>query len=166
MIPTDTELADIAVAVGRYCIEREATITTAESCTGGWVAKLVTDVAGSSHWFQAGYVTYSDAAKVRMLGVSKSLLLKHGAVSEPVVVEMAEGARREAGAKLSVAVSGIAGPGGGSIAKPVGTVWLAWSSSSATSTRKRQFAGDRDAVRRHAAAEALTGLLDMLRDDA
>lgn len=142
--------------VGQALKARGATVTTAESCTGGWVAKTLTDIAGSSAWFERGFVTYSNEAKSQMIGVSEATLLEHGAVSEPVVVEMAIGALRAARADYAISVSGIAGPDGGSAEKPVGTVWFGVASASGQGvTRPECFAGDRESVRRQATAYAL-----------
>ena len=121
---TDYELSELVARVARWALGARYRIVTAESCTGGWIAKVFTDVAGSSRWFECGYVTYSNEAKARDLGVSWRTLKEHGAVSEPTVREMAAGALRATGADVSIAVSGIAGPDGGSAEKPVGTVWL------------------------------------------
>jgi nicotinamide-nucleotide amidase len=121
---TDYELSELVARVARWALGAKYRIVTAESCTGGWIAKVFTDVAGSSRWFDCGYVTYSNAAKARDLGVSWRTLNEHGAVSEPTVREMAAGALRATGADVSIAVSGIAGPDGGSPEKPVGTVWF------------------------------------------
>jgi nicotinamide-nucleotide amidase len=121
---TDAQLSESVALVARWALAAKHRIVTAESCTGGWIAKAFTDVAGSSRWFECGYVTYSDAAKVRDLGVSSRTLNEHGAVSEATVREMAAGALRISGADISIAVSGIAGPDGGSAEKPVGTVWF------------------------------------------
>jgi PncC family amidohydrolase len=120
---TDHELMQLSEVVGRALKQRGATITTAESCTGGWVAKIITDIAGSSAWFERGFVTYSNEAKAQMIGVQESTLEAHGAVSEPVVIEMAIGALRAARADYAISISGVAGPDGGSDVKPVGTVW-------------------------------------------
>ncbi len=136
---------------------------TAESCTGGWIAKLITDIPGSSGWFERGFVTYSNQAKQDLLGVGAATLDAHGAVSEATVREMAAGALARSNAAVSVAVSGIAGPGGGTPDKPVGTVWLAWAVRGAAVTAERRlFAGDRDAIRRQAAARGLQGLIERL----
>jgi nicotinamide-nucleotide amidase len=138
-------------------------LATAESCTGGWVAKVLTDLAGSSAWFERGFVTYSNAAKQEMLGVDPLSIEQYGAVSEATVSEMATGAivHSQAGAALSI--SGIAGPGGGSAEKPVGTVWFAWAiKGQAVRTRCCQFPGDRDAVRQQAVETALQGMVDLL----
>ena len=156
-------LDTLAAALGRRLLDRGLSFATAESCTGGWIAKVATDIAGSSAWFDRGFVTYSDAAKQQMLGVLPATLATHGAVSAEVVAEMAEGALRRSAAGFAVAVSGIAGPGGGSDDKPVGTVWFAWAERGAqTQTRLIQFAGDRNEVRHQAVREALEGLLERL----
>jgi nicotinamide-nucleotide amidase len=119
-----SQLSELVALVARWALEKKYRIVTAESCTGGWIAKVFTDAAGSSRWFECGYVTYSNAAKVRDLGVALRTLDEHGAVSEPTVREMAVGALRVSGADVAIAVSGIAGPDGGSAEKPVGTVWF------------------------------------------
>src|SRR6186713_172950 len=121
---TDHQLSEMVALMARWALRAQYRIVTAESCTGGWIAKAFTDAAGSSRWFECGYVTYSNAAKVRDLGVSSRTLDEHGAVSEPTVREMAGGALRVSGADVAIAVSGIAGPDGGSAEKPVGTVWF------------------------------------------
>jgi nicotinamide-nucleotide amidase len=159
----DTDLDALAGRLGERLLAAGLMAATAESCTGGWIAKTFTDIAGSSAWFDRGFVTYSNAAKVQMLGVAEATLTAHGAVSEQTVRAMAEGALARSDAALSVAVSGIAGPGGGSADKPVGTVWLAWAGTPAgTRARRLQLPGDRDAVRRQSVAQALQGLLDAL----
>jgi nicotinamide-nucleotide amidase len=162
--PSDAELSAAAARVAAALLAAGATIATAESCTGGWIAKVATDLPGSSVWFRAGFVTYSNAAKVAMLGVGEGELAEHGAVSEPVVRAMAAGAKRRAGTDLAVAVSGIAGPDGGSAEKPVGTVWLAWATPAGLKSERCLFAGERDAVRRHAVGRALEGLVGCLGD--
>jgi len=139
-------------------IERGLTVTAAESCTGGWIAKCLTDVPGSSAVFGFGFVSYSNTAKQSLLGVNGATLEAHGAVSEPVVREMAEGALARAGADLAVAVSGIAGPGGGSAEKPVGTVCFAWVASGTLESSTEVFEGDRDSVRGQSVEHALKGL--------
>ena len=121
---SDAQLSELVALVARWALSAKYRIVTAESCTGGWIAKVFTDAAGSSRWFECGYVTYSNAAKVRDLGVDSRTLDEHGAVSEPTVREMAAGALRVSGADVAIAVSGIAGPDGGSAEKPVGTVWF------------------------------------------
>ena len=133
--------------VGQALKARGATVTTAESCTGGWVAKTLTDIAGSSAWFERGFVTYGNEAKSQMIGVSEATLLDHGAVSEPVVVEMAIGALRAARADYAISVSGIAGPDGGSAEKPVGTVCFGISTSEGESTLTRRYRSEGSGVR-------------------
>ena len=161
----DDELTRLAERVGRALAERGLMLATAESCTGGWVAKVMTDVAGSSGWFERGFVTYSNQAKQDLLGVRASTLQAHGAVSEQAVREMAEGALARSRAQVALAVSGIAGPQGGSPGKPVGTVWLAWARAGvAPRARLAQFPGDRAAVRRQSVLAALQGVLDILGD--
>ena len=153
---TDSELMQLSEKIGRALKARGATVTTAESCTGGWIAKAITDIAGSSAWFERGFVTCSNEAKSQMSGGSEATLRDNGAVSEPVVVEMAIGALREARADYAISVSGVAGPDGGSVEKPVGTVWFGVASVSGQGvTRRECFAGDREAVRRQATAYAL-----------
>ena len=137
-------------------------LATAESCTGGWIAKCCTDMAGSSAWFDRGFITYSNAAKQDMLGVRAETLAQYGAVSEAVVAEMATGALRHSQAHIAVAVSGIAGPSGGSAEKPVGTVCFAWAMRNGeVLTKTCQFAGDREAVRWQSVVFALNGILQM-----
>lgn len=156
---TDHELMQLSDAVGQVLKQRGATLTTAESCTGGWVAKVITDIAGSSAWFERGFVTYSNEAKAQMIGVHEPTLAEHGAVSEPVVVEMAIGALRAARADYAISISGIAGPDGGSEEKPVGTVWFGFATAQGEGiTRRECFNGDRESVRRQATAYALKTL--------
>ncbi|WP_312269477.1 nicotinamide-nucleotide amidase [Pseudescherichia sp.] len=156
---TDSELMQLSERIGQALKARGATVTTAESCTGGWVAKAITDIAGSSAWFERGFVTYSNEAKAQMIGVKPETLAQHGAVSEPVVVEMAIGAIKAARATYAVSISGIAGPDGGSESKPVGTVWFGFASAAGEGiTRREYFAGDRENVRRQATAYALQTL--------
>jgi nicotinamide-nucleotide amidase len=137
-------------------------MATAESCTGGLIAGACTDLSGSSDWFERGFVTYSNAAKCEMLGVPAALIEAHGAVSEPVARAMATGAVVNAHAHWSVAVTGIAGPTGGSAEKPVGTVWLGWATPTGVFTERQHFAGDRSTVRQATVAHALAGLLQRL----
>ncbi len=137
-------------------------IACAESCTGGWVAKLFTDLAGSSGWFERGYVTYSNRAKQEMLGVSAVSLDSFGAVSEEVVKQMALGACQQAATEVSLAISGIAGPTGGSKDKPVGLVWFAWCIQGQLETHSKIFTGDRNAVRQQAVDVAIDKLLNFL----
>jgi nicotinamide-nucleotide amidase len=162
MLPTDRDLEELARSVGRALRARDWRLATAESCTGGWIAKALTDVAGSSQWFDGGVVSYSNDAKQRLLGVPGDVLQAHGAVSEPVARAMASGARAATGAAVAVAVSGIAGPGGGTPDKPVGTVWFAWALPGGTSAERLELRGDRQAVRRASVAYALERLLVML----
>lgn len=158
---TDHELDVLARRVGEALAARGLWLATAESCTGGWIAEAVTAIAGSSAWFDRGFVTYSNAAKTDMLGVGGDTLDTHGAVSEATVSEMAAGALARSRADLAVAVSGVAGPGGGSAAKPVGTVCLAWARRGApTATTTVHLAGDRAAVRRQTVLLALQGVLE------
>jgi nicotinamide-nucleotide amidase len=162
-LSTDAELARLAARVGRRLLARRRAVATAESCTGGWIAKALTDVAGSSQWFMEGFVTYSDAAKRQRLGVPLSVLKRHGAVSEATVRAMARGALKRTAAQVAVAVTGIAGPGGAVPGKPVGTVWLGWAARRGrvirVAVQLRHFRGDRDAVRRKTVRAALQGLL-------
>jgi nicotinamide-nucleotide amidase len=159
MVQTDDQLDRLARQLGEALRARGWHVASAESCTGGWLAKSFTDVPGSSAWFGWGFVTYANDAKTGMLGVPATLIAEQGAVSEAVVVAMAEGARKASGADIAVAVSGIAGPRGERPGKPVGTVWIAWASENGTATEHCVFAGDREAVRRQAVAQALRGLL-------
>ncbi len=160
---TDLDLERLAARVGRHLLKTRRTVATAESCTGGWVAKALTDIAGSSQWFLEGLITYSDRAKQQRLGVARALLAKHGAVSEAAVRAMAAGALKRSRAQLAVAVTGIAGPGGAVPGKPVGTVWLGWAERHGRRIRVavqlRHFRGDRAAVRRKTVRAALQGLL-------
>lgn len=163
--PSDNELALLAVRVGAALLERQWKVATAESCTGGYVAKLLTDVPGSSQWFECGYVTYSNASKQHSLGVTAGTLQEFGAVSDRTVVEMAAGALENAGAHRSVAISGVAGPDGGTPAHPVGDVWFARAQRRAGGgadvvTLHRRFPGGRDDVRRQASAFALELLIE------
>lgn len=157
----DKGLQQLSRRIGEQLVQRQATVTAAESCTGGWIAKVFTDINGSSAWFAQGFVTYSNQAKQQMVGVQADTLARHGAVSEETVREMATGARRTAAAEYGIAVSGIAGPEGGTADKPVGTVWFAIAGPDGdVLTRRRVFAGDREAVRRQSVAFALQTLLD------
>ena len=137
-------------------------LATAESCTGGLIAAACTDLAGSSQWFERGFVSYSNAAKTELLGVPAELIAAHGAVSEPVARAMAEGALAHAHAQVAVAVTGVAGPTGGSADKPVGTVWFGWAVPGGVFSERRRFPGDRAAVRRATVAHALHGLRALL----
>lgn len=155
---------ELASAVGEAAKARGIRIATAESCTGGLVAGAITDVAGSSDWFERGFVTYSNDAKREQLGVAQSTLDARGAVSEAVAAEMAVGALRASRADLAVAITGVAGPGGGTATKPVGMVCFAWATRRAPArTETANFAGDRTAVREASVERALRGLLDALK---
>ena len=141
---------------------RRAMLATAESCTGGMIAAACTDRAGSSEWFERGFVTYSDAAKRQMLGVSKKTLKKHGAVSQETAREMARGALKRSRGTIAVAVTGVAGPTGGSAAKPVGTVCFAFATPKRVLSETRHFKGDRESVRQQSVVRALEGVLELL----
>jgi len=158
-IPTDDDLRRLATETGARLRASHHVLVTAESCTGGWIAKTVTDVAGSSDWFDCGMVVYSYEAKQAMLGVQPQTLETHGAVSRETAIEMVSGALVHSGASVAVAVTGIAGPGGGSEDKPVGTVWVAWKRRGGYARATVfHFDGDRDAVRRQTVAAALGGI--------
>ena len=156
----DDELAALSERVGAAMCERSLTLATSESCTGGWASQVVTHTAGSSRWFDRGFVTYTNAAKADMLGVRSITIERFGAVSMEVAAEMAAGALDNSKAVISLAISGIAGPAGGSPEKPVGTVCFGWCLRGQTpETEIRRFGGDREAVRRQAVIHALEGLL-------
>ena len=161
-MPTDTVVHQLAIRVGNKLHAERLMLATAESCTGGMVATAITDISGSSMWFERGFVTYSNLAKTEMIGVPAALIEQHGAVSEPVAKAMAEGALRNSRAQVSVAITGVAGPAGGSEAKPVGTVCFAWSNRLDTDVETQLFKGDREQVRTQAAAHALRKLLEFL----
>jgi nicotinamide-nucleotide amidase len=163
--PTDRDLEALALTLGRALEKRGWRLSAAESCTGGWIAKAVTDVAGSSQWFDGGIVAYSNSAKIALLGVPSDVLAAHGAVSEATVRAMAEGARSRFAADLAVAVSGVAGPGGGTADKPVGTVHFAWAAPGGVTAARRIFAGNRESVRRQTVALALERLLELVAED-
>lgn len=157
---------DLAAQLGAACQAAGLRVATAESCTGGGVAEAITRLPGSSAWFQGGVVAYANDVKVALLGVHPRTLSTHGAVSEAVAAEMARGASSKAGADLGVGVTGIAGPGGASAGKPLGTVWIAWSGvGGAVHTRLKRFEGDREAVRRQAVEAALEGLVRLARGE-
>jgi nicotinamide-nucleotide amidase len=162
--PNDEQIRALAGRVARQLLRAGARLAVAESCTGGWVAKACTDLPGSSGWFCGGVVAYSNEAKAAVLGVRADVLERSGAVSEAVVREMAAGALDRFGSDVAIAVSGIAGPDGGSPGKPVGTVWFAWGFDSGDQREIRAevqvFHGDRESVRRQAVARALSGVLD------
>lgn len=160
------DLRRLSERVGRTLLPRGLRLATAESCTGGWIAKAITDVPGSSQWFDAGYVVYSNAAKRTTLGVRARTLERHGAVSEAAVREMARGSIEVSGVDVAVAVSGVAGPDGGTREKPVGTVWLCWAYRRGRSirlrVRKLRLRGDREAVRSESVKAALEGIIALV----
>ena len=157
---TEREISRLVRELGSLLLERGETLALAESCTGGWIGQAITGLPGSSGWFDAGFVTYSNDAKQRLLGVSPQTLRQHGAVSAPTAVEMADGALRRAGTDWSLAVTGIAGPTGGTPARPVGTVLFAWAGRNGLRESETVlFDGDRRAVRMQSVAHALEGLL-------
>jgi nicotinamide-nucleotide amidase len=159
----DKELEDLSARVGAALLERKLMLASAESCTGGWVAEVVTATGGSSQWFERGFVTYSNAAKQELLGVKADTLRQEGAVSEAVVREMAAGALRRSHAQAALAISGVAGPTGGSPGKPVGAVCFAWVLQGREPTAETlHFSGDREAVRKQSVVHALQGLLRIL----
>jgi nicotinamide-nucleotide amidase len=162
-VSVSQEPTRMAQELGILLLRRGWLLATAESCTGGWLAKRVTDVPGSSAWFERGFVTYANAAKVEMLGVREQTLLEHGAVSDAAVREMAEGALAHSHADVVVAISGVAGPDGGTPDKPVGLVWIAWAlRGEPVQAEHYQFGGDREAVRLQAVEMALRGLVKRL----
>ena len=156
-------LFELAEQVGMALKTRGMMLATAESCTGGWVGEAVTAVPGSSRWFDRGFITYTNEAKQEMLGVSAATLEQHGAVSEQTVREMVVGALKNSRSQVALAISGVAGPSGGTPDKPVGTVCLAWGlANGAVSSQRRVFAGGRREVRQQAVVRALQGLLECL----
>ncbi|MDM0054715.1 CinA family protein [Variovorax fucosicus] len=154
---------DLVAKLADLLLARKLMLATAESCTGGLIAGACTDLAGSSGWLERGFVTYSNEAKSEMLGVDAALIAAHGAVSEAVARAMAEGAVAHSRAQVSVAVTGVAGPTGGSADKPVGTVWFGWSVGGEVRTERRRFDGDRAAVRAATVHHALQNLVDLLQ---
>ena len=153
---------ELAKALGARLKSSGAMLVTAESCTGGWVAQAVTSAAGSSAWFERGYVTYTNASKQELLGVRDETLQRHGAVSEQTAREMAQGALARSKGTLAVAVTGVAGPGGGSREKPVGMVCFAWADRRGVTSDTQRFAGDRESVRRQSVIHALEGVMKAL----
>ena len=152
----------LAARVGRRLKRAGAMLVTAESCTGGWAAQAMTAIAGSSDWFERGFVTYSNDAKQELLGVQKKTLEDHGAVSEQTAREMAQGALARSKGTVALAVTGVAGPGGGSREKPVGMVCFAWAFGKDVKSETRRFSGDRESVRRQSVIHALQGVLKAL----
>jgi len=164
-VPTDAELLMLAGDVAIEVLQRKLMLVTAESCTGGWIAKTLTDLPGSSAWFDAGVVTYSYEAKEALLGVNPRTLERTGAVSEETALEMVSGALARFGAGVAVAVTGIAGPSGGTTEKPVGTVWISWKRRGGYGHAQLfHFPGDREAIRRQTVAAALIGVRKALTE--
>jgi nicotinamide-nucleotide amidase len=159
-VPTDAYLHQLAKQVGEVLLQTGQSLACAESCTGGYISKVITDVAGSSRWFERGFITYTNQSKTELLGVPADLIAREGAVCEATARAMAAGALLHSAAQNSLAVTGIAGPGGGRLDKPVGLVWFAWAGEAGKVDADHQhFPGDRDAVRRQAVAHALQGVL-------
>jgi len=161
---TDETLYEMAYQLGRKLKEQGLRLCTAESCTGGWLGKVLTDVPGSSAWYERGFITYTNQAKMDMLDVSEETLIEYGAVSEPTALDMARGALANSRADLSISITGIAGPGGATSKKPLGTVWFAWASALGSNggfihSESHQFSGDRETVRRKAVQQALLGIV-------
>ncbi|MDH3325188.1 MAG: nicotinamide-nucleotide amidase [Gammaproteobacteria bacterium] len=155
-------MEEIIRRISQQLISEDVMLVTAESCTGGWIAKTLTDVAGSSQWFDRGFITYSNVSKVEMLGVSMETLAQYGAVSEQIAAEMAMGALNNSQGGYGVSVTGIAGPDGGSPEKPVGTVCFGWAKKNgAVFSKTFLFAGDRERIRAQAVKCALLGLFDI-----
>ena len=152
----------LARKIGERLKASHQILVTAESCTGGWAAQVVTSIAGSSDWFERGFVTYSNDAKHDLLGVEEATLKKHGAVSEETAREMALGALAHSKGTVALAITGIAGPAGGSAGKPVGTVCFAWAAKGGARSETRHFKGDRESVRRQSVVRALEGVLEVL----
>ena len=163
METTPADIAALTEQIAARLLQSHQRLATAESCTGGWIGKSLTDLAGSSRWYEGGVIAYSNTLKQNLLGIPRESLESHGAVSEPVAKAMAEGVARLMKADHAVAVTGIAGPDGGTDEKPVGLVWIAWAGGgSATAGRAFRFEGDRDAVRRQTVHQALQGLIERL----
>ena len=161
---TEDDITRLARGLGRICKRRKVEVSVAESCTGGGLAAAITRISGSAKWFDRGFVTYSNGAKKDLLGVSQRTLRKFGAVSEPVAREMARGALRHSPSDVSVSITGIAGPTGGSRSKPVGLVWFAWAARNGpVQARAFRFKGNRIEVRKQAVAVAIQGLMDLLK---
>ena len=160
---SNEELQDLAIKIGQLLTKTKKSVSTAESCTGGWVGKEFTGIPGSSNWYGFGFITYSNKAKLKTLGVTKDTLLAEGAVSEKVVKEMAEGALRNSGSDFSISISGIAGPTGGTDDKPVGTVCIGIGSKTKITCFTKFFEGNRDDVRKQSVAFALQELLKCLQ---
>jgi nicotinamide-nucleotide amidase len=156
------DLTQLAVKVGKLLSEKNLLLATAESCTGGGVAHAVTEISGSSNWFECGFITYSNSSKSELLDISPALIAQHGSVSEEIAAAMAEGALANCEAHVALSTTGIAGPLGAVPGKPVGTICFAWSMNGKTHTERLLFTGDRESVRRQTVAHALKGLLQFL----
>lgn len=164
MLEIESDLISLATAIGQALQQQRLMLATAESCTGGWVSQVITSIPGSSQWFERGFITYSDQAKQELLGVQRSTLETYGAVSEQTAKEMAEGALHYSQAQVSLAVTGIAGPDGGSAEKPVGLVWFGFARENfLTVAMKKIFTGDRQHVRAQAVEFVLKELLTLLK---
>jgi len=167
-VPDDATLLELARQTGEQLEQNGLKLVTAESCTGGWIGQIVTAIPGSSSWYDRGFITYSNSAKQQMLHVQPQTLAQHGAVSEPTAREMAHGALIQSEAQIAIAVTGIAGPSGGSVEKPVGTVCFAWILETAFTTSANSttchFSGDRKAIRQQSVAMALQGILALLEN--
>lgn len=161
-MPQPTDAAAVCRDLAAALMARGWMMATAESCTGGLIAGACTDLSGSSSWFERGFVTYSNRAKTELLGVDAALIAREGAVSEPVARAMVQGALRQASVQAAVAVTGVAGPLGGSVDKPVGTVWFGWNVDGVVRTERQRFDGDRAAVRSATVIHALAGLLALM----
>ncbi|MDO8318268.1 CinA family protein [Rhodoferax sp.] len=159
-------MRDPCTLLARLLLDKGWFLATAESCTGGLIAASCTDLAGSSQWFERGFVTYSNAAKCELLGIDAALINAHGAVSEAVARAMAFGALARSHAQVAIAVTGVAGPGGGSADKPVGTVWLAWATPMGITSELQHFVGDRAAVRHATVQHALTRLTKLIQTES
>ena len=155
---------DLTKTLAEILLSRNWTVSLAESCTGGLVCAALTELAGSSEWFERGYITYSNEAKTECLDVPVELIEFHGAVSEPVAKAMAEGARINSGSNVAISITGVAGPSGGSVEKPVGTVCFGWATENQTLTKTMHFEGDRQLIRKQATEFALAELIALLRN--
>lgn len=161
---SDDDLEQMTTQVANFLLERHWKFSSAESCTGGWLAKCCTDIAGSSTWFDRGFITYSNQSKQEQLNVQPQTLENFGAVSEQTALEMARGCLDVSNSEISISITGVAGPDGGSKDKPVGTVWIAWATSFSAKAELHHFSGNRDAVRRQAVYTALNGIIKNARD--
>ena len=156
------EVTQLSTEVGRLLVEKKLKLTTVESCTGGWIAQTATAISGSSRWFDRGFVTYSNRAKIEMLGVAPATIGEYGAVSGETAEEMVRGALAAAQVEIAVAVTGVAGPDGGTPQKPVGMVWFGWGTKNTEPvTKKLYFAGDRESIRAQTVSVAIDGLLEL-----